>query len=269
MPAASSGWSPIALHRVLVRRGGVHALSRREAAAGFRQAAMRITIPTPFTDARSIARLRARDRPGASTIASWWSRATAGVFVAALIGFAPRAAAVLPALRAAGAVLPDAHAGGLVDRRHAGDGEAGRGAARGRRRHRHSTRPMSGRAAALLARPQPATAERGLCRDRHRRRRTSRRASGSRRGSKALSPTARCRRRGCASTASISARRSAFRCSSASSGRTRARCATSPIECATSMRGDPSVVDPHLDWNEQTPSRPPRHRSGPRARPRA
>ena len=62
--------------------------------------------------------------------------------------------------------------------------------------------------------------------------RTSRRASASRRGSKRRSPTARCRQRGCASTASISGRRSASRCSSASSDPIPTRSGTSPIRCA-------------------------------------
>ena len=64
-------------------------------------------------------------------------------------------------------------------------------------------------------------------------RRTSRRASASRRGSRRRSPTAPWRRRGCASTASTSARRSASRCSSAWSARDPMRCARSPRRCAT------------------------------------
>ena len=58
----------------------------------------------------------------------------------------PRAAAVLPALRAAGAVLPDAPARGHGDRRHARDGAAGRERCSATIPTSSPTRPISARA---------------------------------------------------------------------------------------------------------------------------
>ena len=97
----------------------------------------------------------------------------------------------------------------------------GRAAARRRSRHRHLHHLYRPGLAALLARPQPAAAERGLRRDRHRgegRRGARAHQGAAREGGRRRAPW---RRRGCASTASTSARRSASRCSSASSGPTR------------------------------------------------
>ena len=80
----------------------------------------------------------------------------------------PCAAAVLPAVGAARAVPAAAPAGGHRLQRHRKGGEEGRKAARRRQGHRDLHRLCRPGFAALLARPQPAAAERGLCRDRHR-----------------------------------------------------------------------------------------------------
>ena len=138
-------------------------------------------------------------------------------------GLRPRAAAILPAVGAARAVLSAPHAG-----RH-----GVRYDARNRsRRRKHCSRaitifpptpPMSAAArrgsgsASIHSCPTSRSPRSWSCR------RTSRRGSGSRRGSKRRSRTARCRRRACGSIGSISGRRSASRCSSASSVPTRKR----------------------------------------------
>ena len=84
--------------------------------------------------------------------------------------------------------------------------------------------------------------------------RTYRRASASRRGSKGRWRRAPSRRRGCGSTASISGRRSVSRFSSASSARTRMTVREIASEVRDVMRANANVVDPHLEWNEMTPS---------------
>ena len=92
--------------------------------------------------------------------------ATGGVFFASIVGFRPRAAAVLPALRASRTVPAASLAGRHRLQRHREGGE-GRGEAVGRRQGHFDLHGLCRPGlAALLARPQPATAERGLCRDR-------------------------------------------------------------------------------------------------------
>ena len=107
--------------------------------------------------------------------------------------------------------LPEGTAIGVTDAAR----QAGRAPARRRSGHRDLHDLCRTGLAALLARAQSGAAESELRPDRHRHRRTSRPASASRRGSNGRLPTARCRRRARASTASCSARRSASRCSSA------------------------------------------------------
>ena len=130
-------------------------------------------------------------------------------------GLRPRAAAVLPAVGAARAVPAVAPAGRHRLQRHGEVREEGRGAAEGRQGYRDLHLLCRPGFAALLARPQSATAERGLCRDRDRLQgRRSPRADqgaageGGRRGRSDA-------KRACASIASISVRRSASRSSSA------------------------------------------------------
>ena len=80
----------------------------------------------------------------------------------------PRAAAVLPAVGAARTVPAVAPAGRHRLQRHGEIREEGRGAAEGRQGYRDLHLLCRPGFAALLARPQSATAERGLCRDRDR-----------------------------------------------------------------------------------------------------
>ena len=165
-----------------------------------------------------------------------------------------RAAAVLPALRAAGAVPAAPPAGGLVDHRdHARWSRRPRRCSRATRTSIHATSLRRPGQRALLARAQPAAAEPGLRRDVILSKDTEARERIKARLER-RSPTARCRGRGCASTASTSARRSAIRCSSAWSARTRARSAASPSEVRDAMAANPDVRDPHLQWNEMAPA---------------
>ena len=85
--------------------------------------------------------------------------ATVGVFVASIVGFRPRAAAVFPAVGAAGTFLPAPLAG-----RHARSARRSSRSrrprpAQGRQGHRDLHRLCRPRLAALLARPQSAAAE--------------------------------------------------------------------------------------------------------------
>ena len=120
--------------------------------------------------AASIGALRAGVALVRAAIASGGAGRPSALFVAGGRRLRPRAAAVLPAVGAAGAVLPAALPEGTADRR---------------RRWRPRSRPrqlLTGDEdiatytdlcrpglAALLARPQSAAAQRGLRRDRHRR----------------------------------------------------------------------------------------------------
>ena len=155
--------------RVLVRGGDLHALSRREAPA---REPSRTRTARPARDLRdpplpracagsSQACVRRRGRHG--------PRRRSAIFVGLDRRLRPRAAAVLPALRAAGAVLPDAPARGHGDRRRpprrARQAEALLGDDPDIADPHDLYRPGL---AALLARPQPAAAERGLRRDRDR-----------------------------------------------------------------------------------------------------
>ena len=79
------------------------------------------------------------------------------------------------------------------------------------------------------------------------------RASGSRRGWRRRSPRASCPKRACASIVSISARRSASRSSSASIGPDPNTVRDIAYKVRDVMRQNPNVVDPQLDWNEQSP----------------
>ena len=117
--------------------------------------------------------------------------ATVGIFVALDRRLRPRAAAVLPAVGAARTVPAAAPAGRHRVQRHRKGGEEGRSAAEGRQGHRDLHRLCRPGLAALLARPQSATAERGLRRDRDRvqGRRGARADQGA--GSRRRSPTAR------------------------------------------------------------------------------
>ena len=126
-----------------------------------------------------------------------------------------RAAAVLPDLRAAGALPADQAAGGVVDHRDDGGGRGGGGAARGRRGRAARHRLCRAGQRALLARAEPAAAEPVLRRDRdpvegHRGARADQGAAGAGGRRRRAQP-----RRGCGSTASTSGRRSGIRCSSA------------------------------------------------------
>ena len=203
--------------RVLVRGGAVHALSRREAAAGFRQARAAARTDDPDSDLRHAHLSRAARRDRALPALAQDRRGGDGVHVrrrdrrasgwcSSSSSRPRRRTELFFEMR-----LPE----GSCDRRHRCGGQEGRAPARRRSRHRdlHELR-RPGRAA-LLARAQSGAAERELRADRHRHQGPRRRASASRRGSNRRSPTARCRRRARGSTASSSVRRSAIRCSSA------------------------------------------------------
>ncbi len=107
--------------RVVVRGRHLHALHRREAAAGFLEARCGSMTRMPFTDTRIYRGLRTRrrlERP------SPLGRRCADARRLRLghCGLHPGAAAVLPDVVAAGAVHRDPHAGGHVHRRHRGRG---------------------------------------------------------------------------------------------------------------------------------------------------
>ena len=94
--------------------------------------------------------------------------ATVGIFVASILGLWPRAAAVLPAVGTARIVRAAAPAGRHCVQRHGKGREEGRSAIEGRQGYRDLYLLYRPGLAALLARPQPAIAERGVCRDRDR-----------------------------------------------------------------------------------------------------
>ena len=175
--------------RVLVRRGDLHALYRRQAAAEHhgppqprsardlrdadlsrpaRRGAV-VRRPPHHGGAGDRRRVRARRSSASATCSSSSSRCRSGPNCSCSCACrkAPPSTSREKSVKQAEALLE------------------------GRQGHRDLHRLCRPGLAALLARPQPAAAERGLRRDRDRRPRTSRRASGSRRGSRRRSPTAR------------------------------------------------------------------------------
>ena len=101
------------------------------------------------------------------SLSRWWWRPV-GVFVALHRRLRQRPAAVFPAVRAARTVPAASLAGRHRLQRHREGGEEGREAVGRRQGHLDLHGLCRPGLAALLARPQPATAERGLCRDRDR-----------------------------------------------------------------------------------------------------
>ena len=109
--------------------------------------------------------------------------------------------------------------------------------------------------AALLARPQPAAAERGLRRDRDRvegRRRARAHQGADREGGGGGRPD-----RGARAGRPFQFRPAGRLPGAVPGGRpgSRRRCARSPTRCARSCATNRNVIDPHLDWNEHDPVR--------------
>jgi hypothetical protein len=152
--------------RLLVRGGDLHALYRRQAAAEH-QGAPQPRSARGLRDPH-VSRACALSCSGASITASrWWSRPSASS--------SPRSSASVMSsssssrCRSGPSCSSAAPARGHRLQRHREGGEEGRDAAQGRQGHRDLYRLCRPGFAALLARPQPAASERGLCRGRHRR----------------------------------------------------------------------------------------------------
>ena len=94
--------------------------------------------------------------------------ATVGVFALSIVGFRPCPAAVLPAVGTSRTVPAAAPARRHRLQRHGEIRQEGRGIAEGRQGYRDLHLLYRSGLAAVLARPQPATAERGFRRDRDR-----------------------------------------------------------------------------------------------------
>ena len=142
--------------RLLVCRGDLHALYRRQAAAEHHGQ------PQP----RSARGLRdpdvSRSAPYGAVVRRSSGQGGAGDsrrVRAVDRGLRPCPAAVLPAVGAPRIVPATASAGGYRLQRHGKVGQEGRGAAEGRQGHRDLHRLYRPGFAALLARPQPATAQ--------------------------------------------------------------------------------------------------------------
>ncbi len=214
----------IALHRVVGRGGGVHALSWPRAVAGCGEARRPGRAPARRSDGPApvphLPRARPCDRVRARLAQERGRRDRADVRHRGRRIW-PRPAAVLSDLEPHRAVLRAAAARGHCDRRHRRGGEEGGKHARRRSRHPHLHDLCRPRRAALLARAEPGAAEPELRPDRHRDQgsRSPRAGEGAARASARGRGSAR--KRGRASTASASARPSASRSSSASSVPTR------------------------------------------------
>ena len=179
--------------------------------------------------------------------------ATVGVFVAGDRRLRPRAAAVLPAVRASRTVPAAAPAGRHRLQRHREGGEEGRSAAEGRQGYRDLYRLCRPGLAALLARPQPATAERGVCRDRD--------PVQGRRGARAHQgqDRARGRRRRDLTEARVRVDRFnfgppvgfpvQFRVIGPDANKVR----DIAYKVRDVMRQNPNIKEAQLDWNEQSP----------------
>ena len=143
--------------RLMVCRGDVHALSRREASSRFRQAASASRSGGDLSDA--LLSLAPRRRHLGGRLSRRGDRRRDRRFRARRLRLLRRAEAVLPLCRAPGALPPVAPSRRFVHRRFARGRETGRGAPQGRSGRGALHELCRTGAAAVLARPQSAAPE--------------------------------------------------------------------------------------------------------------